>query len=50
MTWARAYHIAALAMGREYVHGGKNGHWRWRAADDPIAHHLLAELIMDRRR
>jgi hypothetical protein len=47
MTWARAYHIAAIAMGREYVRGGKNGYWHWRAHDDPLAAHCLAELIME---
>ena len=51
MTYARAYRIAVIAMGREYVRGGKErGLWVWRAHDDPLAAHLLAELIMDRRK
>lgn len=47
MTWQKAYEIAFFAMGRErQMVGKRGGEWVWRANDDPLACHCLAEWIM----
>lgn len=50
MTWADAYELAFLAMGKEEV---RYGHQRsrllrvvHRANEDPLAAHCLAEMIL----